>query len=107
MKLVQKPADVPIGHHYAIIDYKSVKMITESYDYNHNKPFDISDGIETSHYITLSKAEWLKEIEHRENSRSRYSSIKNISNYVAFEVAGLAQIKTSTKVEVVDYEIRK
>lgn len=102
MKQVHKASDVPHQPHYAVLVYKTGTVHHEGDERSRTNPGHgypaYSEEINMfEHYITLDKAEWEDFIVQLINGRPYEKPTKN---FVAFHVAGLAQVKTVVKHEI-------
>jgi hypothetical protein len=101
MKIVNGPDDVPEGHHYAIIIFKTDSVYIPGDERSrtnpgHGYPARTETFHTTEYSVTHNHAEWVKEIRRLEKDKGM-SSYLPTHPYVALEVAS----KASVEIEVV------
>jgi hypothetical protein len=107
MKKVNKPEDVPVGHHYAIIILKQNSVTIPGDERSrtnpgHGYPEHTVTNNDYDYSITTDRGEWVKEIEALEKRKSFLGSrgFGADSPYVAFEVTAKAVVDISISVGV-------
>lgn len=104
MKRVSSPEDVPTGHHYAVIVYKSQSVYIPGDERSRTNPGhgypERTESFDTfEHWVTESKDDWIdfvKKIEIRYNSRHCYTR----DPYVFFEVTGRGVLETEVRIKI-------
>lgn len=101
MKVVNGPADVPEGHHFAIIVFKTQSVHIPGDERSrtnpgHGYPASTETFHTTEYSVTSNRDEWMNEIRRLEKDKSM-SGYRSTYPYVALEVTA----KASVQIEVV------
>lgn len=96
VKRVAKKDDVPKGHHYAIIIYKSDSVYIPGDERSRTNPGHgypaRTETIESfEHYVTEDKAEW--------ESYVKALHFRNAGNFIFFEVQKLGSFEVSVSIK--------
>jgi hypothetical protein len=96
VKRVAKIEDVPKGHHYAVLVYKSSSVFIPGDERSRTNPghgyperYETYDSFE--HYVSLDKGEW--------ESFVKALHFKGEKNFVFFEVAQLGSLEVSVAIK--------
>lgn len=105
MKKVNKPEDVPVGHHYAIIILKQNSVTIPGDERSrtnpgHGYPAHTVTNNDYDYSITTDRSEWVKEIEHLEKEKTLSRGYGRPDPYVAFEVTAKAVVNLEITVGV-------
>ena len=103
MKVAKNPSDIPDGHHYAILVFRTSSVFIPGDERSRTNPgHGYPDRYENynnyEYQFTTDREEWLKEIELAEQV-NRISS-QHRTPYAALEVAGKAKVTTKVVVGV-------
>lgn len=103
MKTAKAPSDIPSGHHYAILVFKSQSVFIPGDERSRTHPGhgypERTENYDTFEYhFTEDKEEWVNEIQTRE--RVNRVSVNYRQQYAAIEVAAKASIKMEVVVGV-------
>lgn len=101
---VGKPDDVPMGHHYAVLVYKSSSVFVPGDERSRTNPgHGYPEHYETvndfEHWVTTDKDAWIDFVKNLE-TEARNRRYGTAHPYVFFEVAGRGAIKTEVVVNV-------
>ncbi len=104
MKTVKSPSDVPDGHHYAILTFKSESIHIPGDERSrtnpgHGYPAETRTISSIEYTFTHNRDEWVRTIEklEKEKAAARYG---REDPYTAIEVASKASIETKVVVGV-------
>lgn len=96
MKRVSRKSDVPVGHHYAVLVYKSSSVFIPGDERSRTNPghgyperYESYDSFE--HYVTDDKVEW--------ESYVKALHFTGEKNFVFFEVASLGKLEVNVAIK--------
>lgn len=103
MQQVKSPSDVPMGHHYAVIIYKSFTVHTPGDERSrtnpgHGYPESTDTYNNAEHWITTDIADWKKFILNLEEAAVRTTWGRK-DPYVFFEVTKRGMIEKTVTVK--------
>ena len=95
MTEVKKPSDVPLGPHYAVVEYEERQ---EHDGWDEKEGGGYHTVLVAKHMVTTERSKWEAYLAKLEEPKYGYGSRQ--AQYVAFEVKGLAKVERKVTVSV-------